>query len=202
LLSACAVRGPVAERESRLVWQQRQVSLLALSDWGVDGRAAIDDGRSSAKVSLRWEQQEQQFDMRLMSFFGQQLARLQGDNGGVVILSQPGQPQQQADSAVLLMQQVLGWSLPLDGLRFWVVGVPVPGRAADWGVDGQGQLEWLEQDGWRVEFAGYQAASGLTLPHKLSLYNGALRARLVLDHWRVTEPAVSGGLTSSLSGAL
>ena len=199
LLSGCAVHGPVTERVAQDVWQQHQVSLLALTDWGFDGRVVIGDGRTSTKMALHWQQQQEQFDIRLMSFFGQQQARFQGVNGGPVTLLRPGQPPLQAAGAMLLMQQELGWALPLAGLRYWVVGVPVPGRPADWGVDSLGRLEWLEQDGWRVEFARYQMVAGMAMPRKIRLYHESLRARLVLDSWQLElSPAHDGVVVSPL----
>jgi len=195
LLSGCAVHGPVADREWQDAWLQRQTSLSGLTEWGFEGRAVINDGRASTKVALHWQQQQGQFEIRLMSFFGQQQARFQGVNDGPVTLFRPGRPSLQAAGSMSLMQQELGWALPLDGLRFWVVGVPVPDRLADWDVDSRGRLAWLEQDGWRIEFASYQMVSGFAMPRKMRLYHASLQVRLVLDRWRVDGSQVLEGST-------
>jgi outer membrane lipoprotein LolB len=192
LLSGCAARGPVADGAALDAWQQRKTSLLALVDWGFDGRAVINDGRSSVNMALHWQQEQEQFDIRLMSVFGQQKVRLQGLSDGPVILSRAGQSPREAADVMTLMQQELGWALPLDGLRFWVTGIPVPARAADWAVDSQGRLEWLEQDGWRVEFSSYQTVAGQSMPRKIRLSHASLRARLVLDRWQTHRPALEG----------
>lgn len=194
LLSACAVRGPVDERQGDASWQQRQQSLLGLNEWGFDGRASVNDQHSSASLNLRWRQSAGHYDIRLMSFLGQQQARLQGSGDGSVILSQPGKPTLQATSATSLMQQELGWSLPLDGLNFWLRGIPMPGKAADWRLDENGRLVWLEQDGWRIEFTAYMLVEGLQLVRKIRLYHDSVRIRLVMDHWQISRAVTLGGL--------
>ena len=110
------------------------------------------------------------------------------------MLSRPGKPVIQAISATSLMQQELGWTLPVDGLHFWVLGVPVPDVAAEWVVDSQGRLEWLEQDGWRIEFSSYQTVAGLQLARKIRLNNASLRIRLVLDHWLIDHSDQARGM--------
>jgi len=194
LMSACAVRGPVDGGVRLVEWERHQAALLALKDWGFDGRVVIDDGGDSVRMALRWSQQSRQFDIRLMSFFGQQQARLQGLIDGAVSLSRPNKVVQQADNVVSLMQRELGWDLPVDGLRFWVLGTLVPDVEGDWTIDSQGRLEWLEQNGWRVEFAAYQRVAGLSMPRKIRLYHEGLRARLVLDQWQIDQSSGAAAL--------
>ena len=194
LLSACAVRGPVDEHQRDASWQQHLHSLLSLNDWGFDGRASVIDAHTSASMNLRWRQSEDRFDIRLMSFLGQQQAHLQGEADGSVILSQPGKPSVQASSATSLMRQELGWSLPLDGLNFWLRGIPMPDVAADWRLDESGRLVWLEQDGWRIEFAAYMPVEDLQLVRKIRLYHGPVQIRLVMDHWQIGRDMTVGDL--------
>jgi outer membrane lipoprotein LolB len=189
LLSACVVRGPIVDQDSHVAWQQHRLALQALTEWGFDGRASVNEDRNSVKLNLRWRQSSGQFDIRLMSFLGQQQARLQSMVDGTVVLSLPGKPVIEAMSAGALMQQELGWTLPVDGLHFWVLGVPMPAMEADLMIDSQGRLEWLEQDGWRIEFSSYQAVAGLQLARKIRLYNTSLRIRLVLDRWLINDSA-------------
>ena len=163
-----------------------------LSIWQVDGRTAISSDQGSGKLALRWNQDGAHFDIRLMSFLGQQQARLDGVNGGLTRLLRPDQPPVQADNEDAMMQEALGWSLPLSGLRYWVLGMPQPGFALRKSVDDLGRLIWLEQDGWHIDYTSYQAVDGFSLPRKLRLKHGDLSARLVIDAWSLGQSHAQG----------
>jgi len=182
-LSACAVYGPVDDPARLQQWQVRQAAIQGLSVWRVDGRTAISSEQGSGKLALRWSQDGERFDIRLMSFLGQQQARLEGVNGGRTRLLRPDQPPIQADSEDAVMREELGWSLPLSGLRYWVLGMPQPGSDVHKAIDDRGRPVWLEQAGWLIEYASYQNVDGYSLPRKLRLKHGDLSARLVLDQW-------------------
>lgn len=201
LLSACAVRGPLEnDPAALLLWQQRQPDLAALAEWSFNGRVLLKKGADSVKMSLLWQQQAHQFDIRLMSVLGQQQARIQSMLDGEVRLVRPGKPVRYARSAATLLYQEFGLTFPLAGLRYWALGLPVPALEADWLVDAKGRLQWLLQDGWRIEFSAYQLHGGRYLPRKIRLFQGELQARLVIDSWTLDglehsspgEPAAVG----------
>lgn len=187
LLSGCATYVPNDDPARLQRWHLRQVAMQDLSVWQVDGRTAVSSDQGGGKLALRWSQDGRHFDIRLMTFFGQQQARLEGVSGGHSRLLRPDQPPVQADNEDQLMQEALGWSLPLTGLRYWVMGLAQPGVALRKAVDNQGRLIWLEQDGWRIDYTSYQSVAGLSLPHKLRLKHGQLSARLVLDSWSFAQ---------------
>lgn len=188
LLTACATIGQHVEPMS---WQLRQQQLQELAAWQVTGRAALYDGRDSVRVTLRWQQQQTRYDIQLLTFLGQQLARLQGHNGADVELTLPDQEPVSAMNAELLMQSQLGWSLPLQGLRHWILGLPAPDGREQSSVDAQGRLQTLQQSGWHIDFASYQMINGLAMPRKLHLTHGHYRAKLVLDEWQLTPSQTS-----------
>lgn len=183
LLSACATNAPVNDHARMQLWNLHQAAIQELSIWQANGRTAISSDQGSGKLALRWNQDGTHFDIRLMSFLGQQQARLEGINGGPSRLLRPDQPAIQADNEDALMQEAIGWSLPLTGMRYWMLGIPQPGVAVRKSVDGHGRLIWLEQDGWHIDYTSYQAVDGLSLPRKLRLKHGDITARLVIDTW-------------------
>jgi outer membrane lipoprotein LolB len=183
LLGACATYAPVDDAARLRLWHMRQTALHDLMVWQVDGRTAISSEQGSGKLALHWSQDREHFDIRLMTFLGQQQARLLGINGGRTRLLRPSQPPLEADNEDALMQEALGWSLPLAGLRYWLLGLPQPGADMRKALDGQGRPIWLEQDGWHIEYAAYQNVGDLSLPRKLRLSHADLSARLVLDQW-------------------
>jgi len=192
LLSACAAYAPVNDPARLQQWHLRQVAMQGLSIWQVDGRTAISSDQGSGKLALRWSQDGTHFDIRLMSFLGQQQARLEGINGGLTRLLRPDQPPVQADNEDALMQEALGWSLPLAGLRYWVLGMPQPDAGMRKSIDDQGRLIWLEQDGWHIDYTSYQTVDGFSLPRKLRLKHGDTSARMVIDSWTFGQAHAQG----------
>jgi outer membrane lipoprotein LolB len=183
LLSACAVV-PVNDPARLHLWQLRQAELQSLSVWRLDGRSAIKSQHGSGELVLNWSQDGERFDIRLMSFLGQQQARLQGIHGGMTELLRQDQPPVRANNEQAMMQEALGWSLPLAGLRYWVLGIGQPDMEPRKALDALGRPIWLEWHGWHVDYQSYQTVDGRSLPRKLRLKHDDLVVRLVLDKWQ------------------
>lgn len=83
----------------------------------------------------------------------------------------------------VLVEQLLGWRLPVAGLADWIEGRPAPGRPAR--TEGEaGRLSLIEQDGWLIRIAEYSPAGTprlLTLERPAMLPDPGLRVRLVLE---------------------
>ena len=83
-----------------------------------------------------------------------------------------------------LTREVLGWDLPLSGLRYWVTGradpaLPVQAQERD---DKQ-RLKSLTQNDWRIAYLEYVGDSAL--PARLSLAFDRLNLRLIIEHWEL-----------------
>ncbi|NIO42814.1 MAG: outer membrane lipoprotein LolB, partial [Burkholderiales bacterium] len=83
-----------------------------------------------------------------------------------------------------LTRDVLGWDLPLTGLKYWVLGRVDPTSPVEAiEHDEQMRLKWLVQDGWNIEFAGY--GENGSLPSSMVLRFADLRMRLLIDRWKI-----------------
>ncbi|MEZ5583144.1 MAG: outer membrane lipoprotein LolB [Candidatus Competibacteraceae bacterium] len=60
-----------------------------------------------------------------------------------------------------LLADTVGMRIPLDGLRYWVLGVSDPTRPSQPMGDERGRLTRLEQDGWVIEYPRYTTVNGL-----------------------------------------
>ena len=181
-LSGCATH-PI--EEPTLSWKARQQTLIYLDHWSFSGRLAVKDKeQQSWSASLRWQQQGNSYDIHLSGAFGQGAARLFGHEGYAVIETTE-QAALTASSAELLMQEQLGWSVPVQGLKYWLIGSPEPGMAEHLAFDAFGRLSELEQSGWQIRYSSYTRVEGIDLPRKLELENPRLRVRLVIDAWQL-----------------
>lgn len=82
-----------------------------------------------------------------------------------------------------LVEQLLGWRLPVAGLADWIEGRPSAGRPAR--TEGEpGRLSVIEQDGWLIRIAEHTAAGSprlLTMERAPTARAQGLRVRLVLE---------------------
>jgi len=85
-----------------------------------------------------------------------------------------------------LTREVLGWDLPLSGLRHWVIGradPAVPVQAED--RDKNQRLKSLMQGDWRISYLEYFGESAL--PARLALAYDRLKLRLIVERWELPE---------------
>lgn len=166
--------------QQQKITQLRRNSLEPISVWDIKGRIAINYADQGFTAGLKWRQAKDAFNISLSDPLGRVAARLEG-NDQQVTLSAQGDTFN-ADSPDELMQQQLGWSLPLDSLYHWSKGIPDPNhplRAV--GYDVLGRPIYLLQDGWQVEFSRYPDDNVLAQPRLVSIERPTFKAKLVIS---------------------
>lgn len=193
LIAGCAVRPPASALDDVVLaqmWMSHRAQLSALDGWEMGGRIAVKNSADSWSASLRWQQQAEAFDISFSSMLGQRIAQLKGDGFSASLYLPDDQVRTAADISDLLDVE-LGWHVPMDGLRYWVVGLPMPGVELRKKLDASGRLQWLTQAGWQIEYQLYRADGELDLPKKLVLTRDDLRVRLVIDRWAAVVPVAT-----------
>jgi len=186
LLSACAT---APQRPSQDVlqqaWRDRQAQLARLDQWNLEGRVAVSTPTDGWQASLRWRQQaDGHYAIRIIAPLGQGSVALDGGPDGVVMrTTEHPRPVTAADAETLLYDR-LGWRVPVAGLRYWILGLPDPKlEAPELELDNEGRLASLTQDGWQVEYRGYQQVGAYQLPGKIFMENNSLKLRMVIRTW-------------------
>lgn len=186
LLTGCARLAPPPEQvpdRREAAWQSRQALLLPRGRFALNGRIAVQRDAEGGQATVRWQQAGEAFDLRLEAPLSQGTFRLTGDAQAVSLAAPDGNTYRAADLDTL-METHLKWSLPVAGARFWVRGLPVPGRpASQLTLDDEGRMTDLAQDGWRISVLEYQTVAGVDLPRKLFLLGDTLKIRLVITDW-------------------
>ena len=122
----------------------------------------------------------------LASPLGPTLARLEASPEGARLqVPDGGSLREVRDSnAEQLAERVLGFPLPLIGLRWWILGEPAPDRPARVSREGR-TITHIEQDDWSIRvderFEGYAAPRRLTLARAASAQSPSILLRVVLD---------------------
>ena len=192
VLGGCAIIRQAPPTEPGVVdavaWQTRQAELADLGTWSLQGRVAT--GKLLGWTgNLSWRQQGPHFDVRLSGPLGAGGMRADGALPRVRVRTRNRNIV--TDQPDALVRQTLGFSFPLQPLRYWAKGVPAPGDYQRIAVSATGRLQSLRQDGWRVSYLDYTqpSAQAPALPRRIVLDNGDTRIRLVVDRWfDIDEP--------------
>ncbi|KAF1028081.1 MAG: Outer-membrane lipoprotein LolB [Burkholderia plantarii] len=130
-----------------------------------------------------WQETGRAFTLELRSPLGQTLAILRSSPYGAS-LELPGRAPRSAPDVGQLMQDTLGFALPLDGLRYWLLPEPSPATHAETVRDPQNaaHLKQIRQDGWTIDFVAYADAPATGIKRlNLTREDPSLDIKLVLD---------------------
>lgn len=191
VLAACAVTPDrVPSLDSEQAWQTRILTLAALDSWSLTGRIAIQAEQEAWNAAIRWSQQGDRYTINLSAPLGQGVVRVEGD--AKLVTLRTADQQYFAQDGEALLRQRLGWSLPVDGLRYWAVGLPNPrANSEEHQLDDRGRLHSLRQSGWDIEFRRYAQVGNIDLPDKIFLVkrgaNPSVAVRLVVQRWELTH---------------
>ena len=186
LLSGCAgltSHETLSGQGNPAQWQAHKAQASQLNGWQISGKVGIRSPRESGSATLFWLQRQDYFDIRLAGPMGRGAARLTG-RPGAVSLDAANQGQFQAESAEALLQQQLGWSLPVAHLFWWIRGLPAEDSKSRLTLDSESRLAKLEQDDWQVEYLSYVEQIGYWLPERMKLHGANLDITLVIKDWQ------------------
>ncbi len=188
-LTACTTITPrpsaqFVTSQTSSVWQSQQNQISLISNWTIHGRIAVQMAQRGGSVSVFWKQQGQSYLMELFGPLGAGAVYLNGAPGHIVLTNSKGEKLQAATPEKLL-QQELGWNLPVTNLHYWIRGIPAPGFTLTRSFNNQGQLSQLQQDGWQINYLTYLTANNISLPQNIILIGQGLVIKIIIDNWQV-----------------
>jgi outer membrane lipoprotein LolB len=185
LLSACATQqGLDLPDISR--WESRQAILGELDKWQFSGRIAVKTSDDGFNGKLRWIQDGDAFSATVSGPLGIGTVRIEGDADGVDITDKDGTATVLQDVEMELYYRY-GWTIPVESLRYWVLGIPDPRVPAETEFDDLDRVSRIEQRGWKVKVGAYREAGGQQMPARLVASSRETSVRLVIDKWVFRE---------------
>jgi outer membrane lipoprotein LolB len=161
-------------------WEERSRALTTMETYALSGRIAVAAAEQGFSGALRFEQKVRQSQLQLDGPLGVGGLRLEWNGDTLRMLTSRGE-ELDGEAARAAIEARLGFALPLDELRYWLLGVPAPATPADLTVNGDNRLSGLQQSGWRVVYTEYGATSGM--PQKLTAQKESARVRVIVDQW-------------------
>lgn len=184
LLGACQSTGiggsaaPAAYTADEL-----QKRLPALKHWQAEGKIAITLADDRQSASFSWQQFDRNYNIHVFGPFGQGSTKIKRTSKGVT-LENAELGLHRADSAEQLMEQLVGWQVPVDAMQYWIKGAPAPGLAESVTRDANGLLRQIVQDGWSVDITAYQYVGRWRLPSRLTAQREQVRLLVVIKDWQ------------------
>jgi outer membrane lipoprotein LolB len=152
--------------------------LQAATTWQLDGRAAVAVGSQGWQATLNWSQRPDSTDVHLSGPLGIGALALERTSRGLSVNGAPA-----SDAVLAQLQERLGFDLPLDELRFWLLGIPDPGAPFQLSRNAQDRALELTQAGWSVSYDRYSTIAGDLLPGHLVVSREGVRVKIAIDHW-------------------
>ncbi|TWI60788.1 outer membrane lipoprotein LolB [Pseudoduganella lurida] len=154
----------------------------------LEGRLSVNYVRAGKQESISgkfaWRQDATRTDVTLSSPLGQAIATI-AVTPGQAVLKEGNNPPRTAPDVDALSTQVLGWPLPVSGLRDWLQGYAVAENGQRVAAS-PARNTLTTRDGWQLEFVSWQ--DGATpKPRRIDARRGAggdiedIAIRIVID---------------------
>ncbi|AVI62845.1 lipoprotein insertase outer membrane protein LolB [Halomonas sp. GFAJ-1] len=185
-LAGCASQAPVDESGRQAgQWERQQADVEAFDTWTMAGKAGLRTPDESTSANLDWNQHPHYFRMLISGPFGGGRSVLEGREGRFSLTTSDGRFE--AETPEALMEEQLGWSLPVSAMPDWVRGLPGDHASYQMETDELGYPNFLQQDGWEIDYRDWEQVEGMWLPRRLVMNYGDVRITLVVNQWRPTN---------------
>lgn len=182
VLAGCATTRDAVDLPAIVSWETRNDVLAQLDAWEFKGRIAVKSGEEGFNARFNWAQQGDAFEATVSGPLGIGTVRIDGDGRTVTLTDNDGAITR-LDDAEAELRWRYGWTIPVESLRYWALGIPDPATPGITELDGQDRLQRLEQGGWSVEISRYAEGGGQPMPRILTATNADTRVRMVIDRW-------------------
>ncbi|MCE9679036.1 lipoprotein insertase outer membrane protein LolB [Shewanella sp. AS1] len=159
------------------------------SAWEMQGKLALKTPQDKFSTNLYWLHSEQEDKLRLTSMLGTSLLSLDDSAKGATLMLDD--KTYQAQDAEQLLQELTGWSIPINKLPLWITGQAGekdliiskdaqsrPKVMQSWTTENAANLPW------QITFKRWQTQSGAELPRLLELTRGDLQLKIQINHWQ------------------
>jgi outer membrane lipoprotein LolB len=182
LAAGCAATPP------KVVEPPPAIDSTAAQSWTAQGRLAVAVAGQGGSGAFTWRQESARSELAVRGPLGVGAfnVTVTGDeisvtDGQGVVLS--------GDDARQQVQARLGAGLPLESLRYWMLGLPAPTPPAQVQDSAQPPVRVVEQGGWQIAYDEFARFGALTAPTRLTATGPNVRLKLVFDTWQLTPPS-------------
>lgn len=183
LLSACATTQPMRTPASPN--SDHFSKLQQIQQFKLKGRIGIQMPGRGYTGSFTWQHQAHKTDE--ISFFspvGSQVANIAQTPKRATLTDNKGNTYQAVD-ATALIDEHLGWQIPVNDLNDWLLARAKADDKTNLTLDLQGRLTSMQKDGWSIRYTNYRTWRNIDLPGKITLNKPDFSLKLIIKDWQV-----------------
>ncbi len=185
-LAGCASQAPIDEGGRQAgQWDRQQADVEAFDTWTLVGKAGLRTPEENTSANLDWNQHPHYFRMLISGPFGGGRNVLEGREGRFSLTNSDGRFE--AETPEALMEEQLGWALPVSAMPDWVRGLPGDHASYQLETDELGFPSFLQQDGWEIDYRDWEQVDDMWLPRRLVMTYGEVRITLVVNQWQASS---------------
>ena len=160
----------------------RLVDLTEVGNFQFSGSMSFSDDQDGGSGRFQWENKSGLISVQLKAPMGIKSWRIIEQTVGAELITKGSVVY--ADNAQTLISNQLGWQVPWQQLKSWVIGQPYN--------KSHGQIFWhsegftLSEDGWQIEYSRlkpYPDTSSQQLPHKMVARKDTYSIKLSIKQW-------------------
>lgn len=187
LVSCATTSSKISSISKETTYQQAQVQqqLSKLTKWQAKGVIGIIYNNKADSANYIYSQDGDEFSIKLYGPLGIGSVEIYGDSKHVTIENSKGEKAQAKDTKTL-MQEQLGWYVPVEGLRYWIKAATLPNAKTNIQLNQNKLIDRLSQNGWDISYKGYELVDDkYPLPSKIRMLRDNLILKIVIKSWQV-----------------
>ena len=181
-LAACV---SLTDESDGLGYAERMARIASASRWTLRGRISVDTGEDAFQGRFNWRQNDDEMRLVIRGPLGAGAVEIRGARDALTVRAR-GETWELRDPETEL-SELLGWWMPVESLRYWLLGTPDQRFAQTSTVDESGLLTTLEQRAWELEYLRYGLADDVLIPRRIELVHEPLALDVTIDDWRRSE---------------
>lgn len=149
------------------------------NNWYFEGRLAVVGEKDSISASISWRHRAERDEIELAGPLAQGKVAITVVADSVIIDDGDTRKEFRGPVDGIVTDQ-LGMDMPVNALKYWVLGVSDP-------LDGYvHQVNGFTQYGWLVSFGEMQRVKAELLPKKITVEKDKTRIKLIVDQWNLS----------------
>lgn len=185
VIAACLVAIACATREPRPAgaWlDERQAWFDQHPNWDISGRVGLRDGNRGGSLGFTWQAEGDQHRIHLRTSAGGRQWRLRFTPGSAM-LEGTDVPRLTGRSPDPLVEEAVGWPIPVHALSWWIRGLVPPGGGRISFAD-DGTLAGVAGPVWTLDYQRFEQVEGRLLPTRLVARSGEYRVTIAIGDWK------------------
>ena len=167
-----------------ILYQKRHQNLIK-GNWIFEGVVGVSISGKGQSARVLWERAPEKYEINLFGPLNIGSVNIKYNNGIYEFINDNGDKYQDRNPEKLL-NQILGYSLPLLGADYWILGMIDPSyKYNNIKLNEYGSLSNISQAGWDIKYLNYKVYNGIMMPNIIIFYNSDedLRIKLVIKKW-------------------